>query len=112
MVHCGKTGADGLIEHRVPIDAERGDLTVWPDGASEADEYRWPLRIGHLNPESDVKGKQARLKNLGFYGGKIDGALGDKSNAALAAFEEKHGPADEGREEGGCTEKLLDVHGT
>ena len=110
-VYEGRTGGDGLVEHEIPIDAEQGELTVWPDDGSTANEYRWPLRIGHLNPESDARGIQGRLKNLGLYDGKVVGDLGDKSQAALAAFEQKLGSEGEEGKEDDTAEKLLGAHG-
>lgn len=110
-VHEGRTSADGLLEEQIPVDATQGELTVWPDDESIANEYRWPLRIGHLNPVSEATGIQGRLKNLGLYDGKIDGDLGDKSQAALARFEEKLGPKKAGNEEDDTAKKLLSTHG-
>jgi len=47
--------------------------------------------VGHLDPVDEATGAQARLKNLGFDPGVIDGIVGPKTKAAIAAFQLRHG---------------------
>ena len=66
----GTTDGNGRIEHPVPLNARRGTLAI---GSFVRD-----LKIGHLNPPSEtedegVSGMQARLANLGFDPGPVDG---------------------------------------
>jgi hypothetical protein len=80
----GVIGGDGLIEKAIPFDAENGSLTVG--------RFTWPLAIAHLNPvdEADddgVTGIQARLSNLGYQPGPVDGILGPLTEAAIMAFQ-------------------------
>ena len=68
------TSAAGLLEERIPADAEEGELTVWSGEEPGAGAcYTCTLLIGHLDPEDTVEGVQARLRNLGFYTGEVDG---------------------------------------
>ena len=51
--------------------------------------------IGHLNPLSDtnddgISGAQARLVNLGYGTGEIDGQTGPMTLAALREFQANH----------------------
>jgi peptidoglycan hydrolase-like protein with peptidoglycan-binding domain len=53
------------------------------------------LRIGHLSPMRDtdddgVSGVQARLQNLGYYEGEVDGELGPETQDAIRAFQDDH----------------------
>lgn len=87
--YTGVTTADGLVVQRIPIGAEQGTLHIGND--------LWPLRIGHLNPlehtgDDGVSGIQARLRNLGYQPGPIDGVLGPRTTAAIRAFQREHPP--------------------
>jgi N-acetylmuramoyl-L-alanine amidase len=44
------------------------------------------LAVGHLDPIETVLGIQARLMNLGYYAGAIDGQLDDVTKSAISAF--------------------------
>lgn len=85
----GNTGTTGLIEQPVPLNARRGRLMV---GSFVRD-----LAIGELNPpeetdDSGISGIQARLANLGFDPGAVDGVWGPQTAAAIRAFQAKHPP--------------------
>jgi len=88
---AGKTGGDGSIDVALPPGAVRGFLTL-----DELPALAWELLIGDLDPTHDLqdnktilKGVQARLNNLGFRCGKVDGVLGPKTKAALARFQRR-----------------------
>jgi len=85
----GTTGVDGLIEQVIPLNAQNGTLTIG--------RYKWPLSIAHLNPIADTKddgvsGIQARLRNMGYDPGPIDGILGPLTKEAIKAFQEDNPP--------------------
>jgi N-acetylmuramoyl-L-alanine amidase len=88
-VVSGVTGPDGLIERAIPLDAVNGTLTTT--------RYSWPLNVAHLNPLDDtnddgITGIQARLRNLGFDPGEIDGIAGPRTKDAIIAFQEDNPP--------------------
>jgi len=81
--------SSGVVECPIPINASSATLKVG--------SMVWYLRIGDLNPGSDtlddgVSGIQARLKNLGFDPGPIDGMSGPLTQSAIRAFQEKYPP--------------------
>jgi N-acetylmuramoyl-L-alanine amidase len=83
----GNTNAAGLLEQPVPLNARRGTLTV---GSFVRD-----LAVGELNPpeetaDNGISGIQARLANLGFDPGPVDGAWGPQTEAAVRAFQAEH----------------------
>jgi Putative peptidoglycan binding domain len=105
----GLTSSQGLIEHRISMNAERGTLQV--DGKS------WELAVAHLNPvgkatpDGGVSGAQGRLRNLGYPVGAIDGILGPKTKTAIRWFQADEGlPAIGELSERTCM-KLVEVHG-
>ncbi len=76
-----KTDGDGKVEAWIPPDAEKGKITFPATG----DEYE--LRLGHLDPITEVSGVQGRLKDLGFYDGPLDGQASPALRAAVGAFQ-------------------------
>lgn len=109
-VYEGSTGDDGLIEHEIPANAERGELTVWLEETS-AEEFTWPLKIGHLDPIGTITGVQARLDNLGFICGPVDGINGPQTQTAIRAFQEKCGLRVDGILGPQTQAKLQEVYG-
>lgn len=77
----GTTDADGMLTTRVPLDAVEGVVV--------ADGYSRKIVIGGLEPIHTARGIQARLLNLGYSPGPIDGVLGDRTIAAIKAFQEQ-----------------------
>jgi hypothetical protein len=77
------TDGEGVLRREVRRNLTQALLTV--NGVTTT------LQIGQLNPMDDtedegVSGVQGRLANLGYYGGAIDGQLGDQTRAAIRAF--------------------------
>lgn len=87
----GTTDADGLLDKAIPADAEGGELTSWLNEQDPERQYTWLLRIGHLDPVEELSGVQARLNNLGFDCGPVDGINGPMTKAAVRAFQEQYG---------------------
>jgi hypothetical protein len=64
-----KTGADGLVERRIPRSANAGSLVFTaPEPPFDAREPL-ALEIGGLDPVDTRSGQEERLRNLGYYGG-------------------------------------------
>jgi len=72
---------DGYVEFRIPPAERRAVLYV----GEARDAY--PLELGALDPIGVTSGVQARLNNLGFPSGKVDGIIGPRTRAALRAFQ-------------------------
>jgi N-acetylmuramoyl-L-alanine amidase len=91
QIFQGKTDGNGKLEEKIKADAKFGEVTLY---ANENGESRIlaivPLELGHLDPIDAVTGVQARLSNLGFECGKVDGVLGKKTKEALRDFQTKH----------------------
>jgi Putative peptidoglycan binding domain len=77
----GRTDDDGVLEQPVPATIEKATLAL-TDLDVEVE-----LQFGELDPIDEATGVQARLNNLGFWCGEVDGKVGPKTKAALSAFQ-------------------------
>ena len=102
----GETDADGFLEHPIPPNAVRGRLFVGDD----EDEYE--LDLGYLDPIDQPSGVQARLNNLGFDCGSVDGDPGERTAAAIKEFQDEHGLESTGSIDTRTREMLLESHGS
>jgi len=107
----GTTGSDGLIEQKVDSGEEQGELTVWWKGEPQMLACTWTLQIGHLDPVEETSGIQARLNNLGFDCGSVDGIIGPRTEAAVKAFQEEHSLNVDGIPGPKTQAKLKEVYG-
>jgi len=82
----GHTDDDGQLEHAIPPQVERAVLRLGKD--EEAQDYI--LKLGHCDPLSEMTGVQARLKNLGYYDGLVDGVNSKHTKQALGEFQHDH----------------------
>lgn len=78
-VYSGTTDGEGVLELELPTNATNGTLKV--KNASQA------VIIGALEPVHTAKGVQARLANLGYRPGPIDGVFGPLTIRAIKAFQ-------------------------
>jgi len=106
QLFSGKTDADGRLEHVIPPNARQGILRVGP----EEDQEEYQLNLGSMDPVTEISGVQARLKNLGYDCGKIDGKLGPQTKEAISAFQAKHNLQVTGTPDDDTQLKLKEVH--
>ena len=84
----GITPANGLLQEEISADATHGKLTL------PSLDLDFPLQLGSLTPVDQVEPKrplfsgiQSRLQNLGFYAGRVTGAMNDETQTALVRFQ-------------------------
>ncbi len=104
----GATDGDGMLEEQILLKAEEGTLKVG--------KFVWRLQIGHLNPLKDapdqgVSGAQARLSNLGYDPGPINGMPNPQTSEALKQFQAMMELPVTGNLDQATRAKLLDKHG-
>lgn len=109
-VHEGTTGGDGLIEHEIPADAATATLKTEFDGTGGPKTRSWLFSIGGLDPVDEISGVQARLNNLGFFCGAVDGVCGEMTEAGLKAFQAKAGLSETGRPDTATKDALRQKH--
>jgi hypothetical protein len=102
----GQLDPDGFVRVWIAPGAKSGTLRVGERG----ELARVSLNLGHMDPVTELTGVQARLKNLGFYRGPVDGAESDNLRRAVGAFRTKHGLSDEGGIDDALRSKLVEIH--
>lgn len=80
-IKSGSTDGNGLLEGEVDADARVAHVEM-PE-----QKKLYVMKLGHLDPITEVRGVQARLKQLGFYGGEIDGEHGEDTELAVWGFQ-------------------------
>ncbi|MEZ4472248.1 MAG: peptidoglycan-binding domain-containing protein [bacterium] len=99
----GTTTANGLISLEIPDGVAEASLRVaWR-------EFTLDFR---LPPADDVAGAQARLNQLNFFSGKVDGELGPKTRHALLMFQRAHRLTETGALDAETCRRLAEEHGT
>ncbi len=104
-LYNGRTDADGQIEQSIPPNAQKGVLIIEGDTPII-------LRLGHLDPIETVTGVQARLLNLNFDCGEVNGHENAQLEEALREFQEKYNLPVTGRIDEATRNKLLEIHGS
>ncbi|MFC2172651.1 peptidoglycan-binding protein [Acidobacteriota bacterium] len=104
----GRTDAQGRLEHPIPPNARRGKLVL---GTAENREEH-ELQLGHIDPVSEISGVQARLNNLGFDAGAINGKFGPQTKKALKEFRAQFKLTATGESDEATQEKLKEQHGS
>jgi N-acetylmuramoyl-L-alanine amidase len=90
-VQEGQVGADGLVELNIDPQEESGVLIVCLDESTPEATMTWHLGLGRLDPLDTISGVQARLNNLGFNSGPVDGIDGPLTQTAVRRFQEQYG---------------------
>ena len=107
----GNTNGSGKIEQEIPADATTGEVAIYEKtGETESVITVFKLELGHLDPVAEATGVQARLNNLGFFCGKVDGIIGPMTQEALKAFQEKNGLSATGTADQATRNKLAQLH--
>lgn len=83
LTHRGTTDSQGGIQVSIVPDAESARLIVGRGAATEVYE----LRLGHVDPVTEISGVQARLRNLGYDCGAADGHMNEATIEAVRAFQ-------------------------
>jgi hypothetical protein len=80
------TDGTGRLEHDISPEAVDALVTIKaPQSPFQGTQI--PIKIGYLDPVEETPGQQARLKNLGYYWGEIDGAASDTLESAVEEFQ-------------------------
>jgi len=105
----GQTTGDSAVELDIDPEPAKGKLTVWM-GTDPEKELTWNLDLGRIDPIELLSGVQARLNNLGFLSGPVDGELDDDLKSALTQFQILHGLDPSGAADDDTKAKLVALH--
>jgi N-acetylmuramoyl-L-alanine amidase len=104
------TDGKGKLEQEIPLDAKEGVLTIRGDQTPFANEVI-PIKIGHLDPVDKPSGQIARLNNLGYFAGEVEGTEVDAFSSAVEEFQCDHGLTVDGECGTKTQAKLKQMHG-
>jgi hypothetical protein len=102
----GVTAANGMVEFPVPGNAARGTLRV---GVGD-DQLILELNFGWLDPITEIKGIQERLRNMGYMCG-TDGTLDETTRAAIKTFQQRNGLPATGEPDAAAAGKIQQTYG-
>jgi N-acetylmuramoyl-L-alanine amidase len=108
----GRTSPQGLIEQKISGDAATAKLELSLDEDDEDDVLSVDLTLGYLDPIDQISGVQARLNNLGFSCGTIDGIAGAKTEQAVRRFQRDAGLEPTGKIDSQTCAQLTQCHDT
>ena len=103
----GKTDENGMIEIQMPPAASKGTLTLEP---GTPHEVKYELALGGLDPIDQVSGVQARLNQLGFSCGPVDGKMGPKTKSGIKKFQQDAGLKPSGEMDDATQAKLREMY--
>lgn len=101
----GKTDEDGLLEHSILPDTKCAKLKF-----DDNDDEVFEIDLGYTDPITEISGLQARLINLGYNCGAVDGVIGPHTEGALRAFQKQYDLEPTGKIDEQTRNKLLEVH--
>lgn len=78
---CSSDG-NGLVEVEVPAVTKTVELLL--------EDENIPLEVGAIDPLEEPSGVQARLNNLGYFCGAIDGVVDTLTENAIREFQREH----------------------
>jgi hypothetical protein len=105
----GVTAGDGLVDQPISPAAREVVIVLRP---TDGPEERYKLSPRALDPVSQVRGVQGRLRNLGFYFGPLDGEWNDETRNALSAFQKSAKLDPTGKCDDKTADALQSAHGT
>lgn len=107
-VRSGVSDGDGYIEFVVKPTVQKVVLSVDDNGIQE----KYQVRLGHMDPVTELSGVRKRLANLGYDCGPGSGSLDDSTRTALQAFQTLLNLPATGEPDDATCSKLQEVHGS
>jgi hypothetical protein len=104
----GTADNDGVIDVPVPADATQGRLIINPGPEQEM----VTVRIGYVNPLSEISGVRQRLTNLGFCCGDESEDEDESLIRAVRRFQQDQGLEVTGQPDQATRDRLREVHGS
>ncbi len=104
------TDGNGKLEQEIPLDATDAYLTIRGDQTPFANDVI-PIKIGHLDPIDEPSGQIARLNNLGYFAGALDGSDQAAFQSAVEEFQCDNSLTVDGDCGPQTQSKLKQVHG-
>ena len=106
----GSVDKDGLIEVEVPKSLREALLTIWPESGGVEFHSSLRLEITPLQVVDETSGVQARLANLNYYAGPVDGTDSSELALAVAMFQSDESLATKNGLDGDTRSRLKQRH--
>ena len=108
------TDGEGKIEQEINPETTLA-LLIIKDPQTPINEILIPIKIGHLDPVSEESGHKARLNNLGYFAGPLEGKNEEENKvmfqSAIEEFQCDHGLVVDGKCGATTQAKLKQMHG-
>jgi N-acetylmuramoyl-L-alanine amidase len=108
------TDGQGKIEQEIRPEVQRA-LLIIKDPQTPINEMAIPIKIGDLDPVNEESGLKARLNNLGYFAGPLEGKSEEENKtmflSAIEEFQCDHGLVVDGKSGANTQAKLKQVHG-
>jgi Putative peptidoglycan binding domain len=108
------TDKQGKLEREINPTDKQASLTI-KDPQTPISGILIPIKIGHLDPVDELSGQKARLNNLGYLAGPIEGRSEEDNNlifhSAIEEFQCEHSLTVDGKCGPMTQSKLKQVHG-
>ena len=112
----GKTDGEGKLSHDIPKSTKQVVVRLWVNEYPAGQQQVYRIEVREVPPADSVAGAKQRLKNLGFYQGRVNGVADEELEGAVRAFQkdhaESHGLEPTGELDDGTTGALEEVHGS
>ncbi len=112
----GETDGEGFVRCDLPAKARLAQIRLWLSDYPQGPRRDYTVKIGDMKPATSIEGAKTRLKNLGYYQGRIDDQKDDELASALAEFQDDHkdthGLEATGEADDATLGALADVHGS
>ncbi len=103
---AGSLDHNGVLQAVIPPNARKAKITVGIDDDSEEFE----MKLGGLDPITEVSGIQARLNNLGYDCGSTDGILNMRTETAIRSFQANYNLEVTGEMNQATRDKLFEAY--
>lgn len=102
----GQTDGDGMVIHSLLPRVTEARLRLGDDSQD------YIIKVGHLDPVEAPAGLRARLRNLGYYSGGEEDAVGSHTKSAVRLFQAENGLEATGDPDQQTLDKLEAAHGS
>lgn len=101
----GTSDGQGRVRLSLRVTSRRARLTF------PGRRLSYQLDVGGLDPIEEMTGVQTRLRQLGFFGGEIDGRESRELTQSLLRFQQMHGLTESGQADAETRARLQEEHG-
>jgi type VI secretion system secreted protein VgrG len=112
----GETDGEGNVRCDVPKTARAAQIRLWLSDYPQGPRREYTVEFDEVKPSTSIEGAKTRLKNLGYYHGRVDGVVDEELATAIAGFQgdhkDSHGLDVNGEAEAPTLAAIADVHGS